>query len=307
MREPYVAGKFYPGSKGQIVSMLEKFKESAEKEKAEGKEKVKTEENGRSAKGFRKEDKSNEPAGAFEKVGEKEEIFSCVSPHAGWSYSGFTAMHTFLALKNQEKRKKIFAILSPNHTGFGTEISISQEDWKTPLGTAKCAKEVADSVVSFSEFAQIDEEAHRFEHSVEVQLPFLQFLFPDFSFVAITFLRQDLETAKDIANALAKTEKKLKTRIQVVASSDFTHYEQAKAAREKDMEAIGAICSLDAEKFISLKQNLNASICGYAPIASAMLFAELNGGKKGKLLHFSDSGEVSGDKKVVDYASIAFV
>jgi len=261
MREPAVAGQFYPSTKHECEALLSKFKRDA----------------GRVATKSR----------------------AVVAPHAGWVYSGATAMRSFLALEKAET----YVVLSPNHTGRGLAVATSNQDWETPFGVCELDSELAGELVRVG-VAEADEAAHAEEHSVEVQLPFLQFVFGKFKFVPVTFLDQSLSAALRVAEALAKTKKN----ISVVASSDFTHYEPAKQAREKDMAVIDAILKMDVEAFYARLRETRATACGYAPIACALTWGKLKGAKRGELLGFSNSGEASGDySSVVDYASIAFV
>ncbi|MFH0835051.1 MAG: AmmeMemoRadiSam system protein B, partial [Candidatus Micrarchaeota archaeon] len=228
MREPAVAGAFYPGDREEIAEMLAAFKERAK------------------------------PA--------KKKTDAVVAPHAGWIYSGATAMHSFLALE----KKKTYVVISPNHTGAGAPVALSGEDWETPLGTVKNDKTLVKELsVSF----EISEAAHKREHSVEVQLPFLQFLFGDFSFVPITMMDQSLEAAKMVAERLAESKKDF----AVVASSDFTHYEPAPIAKEKDMAVIDALLKMDAHVFYEKLRETRATACGFGPIAAAMLWAKKKG------------------------------
>ncbi|PIT85957.1 hypothetical protein COU36_00420 [Candidatus Micrarchaeota archaeon CG10_big_fil_rev_8_21_14_0_10_59_7] len=258
MRETAVAGSFYPGDGEEIGEMLAAFKERAK------------------------------PA--------KKKTDAVVAPHAGWIYSGATAMYSFLALE----KRKTYVVLSPNHTGRGAPIALSAEDWETPLGIVKNDKALTKELTASFE---ISEAAHQREHSIEVHLPFLQYLFGDFSFVPITMMDQSLEAAKRVAERLAASKKDF----AVVVSSDFTHYEAAKQAKEKDMKIIDAILKMDAPAFYEKLRETRATVCGFGPIAAAVLWAKKKGRKKGELLAFSNSGDVSGDySAVVDYASIAF-
>jgi len=270
-RKPSVAGSFYPATKREAEAMLA---------------------------GFEKKLAGGMPA--FSK------LHGVVAPHAGWAYSGFTAAHSYATLKAcvREENPR-FVILHPNHTGLGMPLAASLEDWETPLGTAKCDKKLAEAIASNSSFISFDEKAHEFEHSAEVQVPFLQHFFKRFSFAAICFGDQNIEASRDVANALWKASEK--NRFTVIASSDFTHYEPAAQAKEKDARAIGFLKKLDADGFAKEVLAKRLSICGHGAIAAACMYAKMAGAKKGELLHFSNSGEATGDQSVVDYASLAFV
>ncbi len=258
------------------------------------------------------QEKKGESGKELEKL-RGQKIFAVAAPHAGYEYSGLTAMHSYLAIARSQfaesPNAKTFAIFCPNHSGKGSACSLSVDDWLTPLGAVKSDAKFCREMLSASKCLQISEDAHAQEHGVEVQLPFIQRFFPD-SPICATAMMQDedvLEVAEDLACALVDAEKKLEHRAMVVASSDFTHYEQANAARQKDEEAVHAICKLDSKKFRDLVLEKKLSICGFGPILVAMQYCKKKGAKEGKLLHFSNSGKATGNESVVDYASIAFV
>jgi AmmeMemoRadiSam system protein B len=230
-----------------------------------------------------------------------------VVPHAGWVYSGATAMHSFLALKNSATENPCFVIFSPNHTGYGAPCALSKQDWLTPLGEAENNVELGEAIAKATPLIGDSEEAHAQEHSIEVQLPFLQFLFKKFSFVPITLMDQRRETAEALGKAVANATKDKKN-FFVIASSDFTHYEPAHEAREKDSRVIEAILKLDLTEYYRQLAATGATVCGYGAIAAAISFAKERSARKGVLLDFSNSGDESGDYgAVVDYAAIAFV
>lgn len=229
---------------------------------------------------------------------ESRDARAVISPHAGWIYSGATAAHAFAALK----KAPTVVILSPSHSGSRVPVATSAEDWRTPLGTIELDRALAEELAG-SGAAAFDESAHDGEHAIEVLLPFVQHYFPDSKFVPLVFADQSLERALEVAAALAKSE----CDFSVVASSDFTHYEPAGAARRKDDELLRALRSMDAKGFYDAIRATGATACGYAPVACAASWAKAAGAKRGELLHFSNSGDASGDySSVVDYAAFAF-
>ncbi|HII38512.1 TPA: AmmeMemoRadiSam system protein B [Candidatus Micrarchaeota archaeon] len=274
MRSPAVAGAFYPGTKEECERMLSGFQSRCKTDFA-------------------------------------GDVVSCVVPHAGWVYSGFTAMHSFAALKQtcvgKKVKKPVFVILCPNHSGCGAEVAVSTENWLTPLGEAKCSQKTVAAVINSSEFVSADDAAHAREHSAEVQLPFLQFLFgKDFEFVAIALMRQELEVATDLAKATAVAAKNLRQPVFMIASSDLTHYEPARQAKAKDEYCLEAVLKLDAAGFMKRVEERDVSACGPCAIAASIEYALLNGAKEASVLHFSNSGAVSCNARVVDYASAVF-
>lgn len=274
MRQPAVAGSFYPGTPLGLKQAVLEFL-------LEAKKRVKS-----------------------------REAYAGVCPHAGYVYSGFTAAHTFASISNLTKPNLTVVFFGPNHTGVGTPISISQDDWLTPLGVAQCDKELSKEIQKNSKHIQFDESAHKGEHSIEVQLPFLQITNPSARFVAICMGDQSTDSAKDVADAVFKSLKSSAAKgkeIVVIASSDFTHYESADSAQKKDTPAISKITKLEADSFNDYVESNNLTICGHAPIAAAAMYAKKCGAKQAELIRYTNSGEASGDyDQVVAYASIGF-
>jgi hypothetical protein len=241
------------------------------------------------------------------KLGNKRSLLAVVSPHAGYVYSGWVSAFSYSKIAENYKEPPTFVIVGPNHTGIGSGVSISKEDWQTPLGVVKNDDVLGEAIQENSKFIDFDEVAHRDEHSIEVQLPFLQFIYKEFKFVPITMMMQDLETAEDVAKAVFNASNKTKKEVVLIASSDFTHYEPAETAKEKDMVAIEAIEKLDARLFSNEVEMNRMSICGFAPIMSAVFYSKLKGAKSAKLVKYANSGDVSRDySSVVAYASIEF-
>jgi len=239
----------------------------------------------------------------FEGKKKKGNAVAVIAPHAGYIYSGNVAAFSYAQLKDFEGTA---VIIGPNHTGFGSLVAVSMQDWETPLGVVETNKELAKAIIKNSKFAREDELAHSQEHSIEVQLPFLQYVAKNFKIVAIAMLDQSLEKAKDLAQAIIKAEKETKEKIVLIASSDFDHYESAEVAKKKDEKVINEILKLNEEAFYERIFEEEDSICGYAPIACSILFAKE---KKAKpvLLNYSNSGEATGDfDSVVAYCSIGF-
>jgi AmmeMemoRadiSam system protein B len=232
-------------------------------------------------------------------------IAGLICPHAGYMYSGPVAASAFYELALDGKPDTI-VLLGPNHTGLGSALSLMSEGvWKTPLGDIEVDSKIADDITHETSIVDVDELAHRYEHSLEVQLPFLQFLFGSaFKIVPICFLMQDYDSAVEVGRALVEALDATNT--VVIASSDMTHYEPAKNATVKDQEALKAILDMDAKGFYETVEKNNITACGYAPITALITYA--NGiCAKAKLLNYHNSGDITGDhSSVVGYAAVSF-
>lgn len=287
MRYPAVAGTFYTSSASQLREEVKGYLEDAKK--------------------------TVKPASRL----------AIVCPHAGYAYSGKCAAYSFASCSNWKEKDphlrsrgedgrtgvlpEITAIIiGPNHTGAGTPISISFDDWKTPLGEIKCDVKLADAILKNDKMSRKDETAHFAEHSSEVQVPFLQLCAPHAKMVGICMGWQDEGAAEGVGRAIFAAVESTKKNVIVIASSDFTHYEPAAQARQKDMAAIDFLLKLDEEGFEEIVDERSLSICGHGPIAAAMHYAKLAGAKKCELLKYTNSGEATGDSgSVVAYAALA--
>ena len=235
-----------------------------------------------------------------------DRLVAIVVPHAGYDYSGPVAANSYYRLASSGLRESVI-ILGPNHTGYGSGVSTMTEgEWATPLGEVPVNSSLASSITRLSGLVDVEEEAHRREHSIEVQLPFLQFIYPRrFQFVPICMMLQDLETSIEIGGAIAKASDG--TGAMLIASSDWTHYESQEAARKKDMEAIQAVLEMDAKKFQDTVEENQVSACGYGPVTAVIHASKILGANQATLLSYQTSGDTAGDKRsVVGYAAIAF-
>jgi len=232
-------------------------------------------------------------------------LFAVVSPHAGYMFSGPVAAHGYYAVA-QSGTPDSAVILGPNHTGMGSGVSIvTSGRWRTPLGDISVDQELAKAIQAESDIIDIDENAHAFEHSVEVQLPFLQYIFGShMTFVPICMMFQDLKTSQEVGTALAKASKD--KNVLIVASTDLTHYESQKAAEAKDHTVIEAILHLDEVELQQKVEAQNITMCGYGPVSAAIVASKARGPAKAKLLSYHTSGDITQDySQVVGYCSIA--
>ena len=220
-------------------------------------------------------------------------------------YSGPVAASAYYELAIDGKPDKV-VLLGPNHTGYGSGLALMREGvWRTPLGDVELDSGLADAILHETNIVDVDETAHRYEHSIEVQLPFLQFLYGNaFKIVPICFLMQDYDSAVEVGRALVEALDATNT--LVIASSDMTHYEPSKLATSKDQAALKAVTDVDAKRFYQIIETQNITACGYAPITSLITYA-VGVCAKAQLLSYHDSGDVTGDhSSVVGYAAVKF-
>ena len=240
----------------------------------------------------------------IDKKAAKLDALACVLPHAGYMYSGGVAAKTLSGINIKDK----IILLGPNHTGSGRKFSIMSEGvWQTPLGEIKIDSGLAKKILSRSRFLEEDFLAHLNEHSLEVELPFLQFFKADFEIVPIVVFPEDIESLKEIGKEIADCIKEcaIIDSVIIVASSDMTHYEPQGSAQMKDKEAIQAILELNENKLMERVLRLNISMCGYAPVIIMLSAVKQLGASSARLIKYQTSCDVTGDfDSVVGYAGI---
>lgn len=270
IRKPAVAGQFYPSSPGALKKQIASFIESAP-------------------------------------ITNKIDAIACMLPHAGYMYSGQVAAKTISGVNIKDK----IIMLGPNHTGYGAQFSVMSEGtWQTPLGDIEIDNKLALAILNESQYLQDDILAHAYEHSLEVELPFLQYFKSDFQIVPIALLSDELSALKAIGKEIAAGIKKsgLERQTLIIASSDMTHYEPQAQAQKKDEEAIAAISELDEDRLMERIRRFDISMCGYAPVAVMLCAAKVLGAKQGKLIKYQTSGDITGDyDAVVGYAGMVIV
>ena len=236
-----------------------------------------------------------------EKV-KRQEVIGVISPHAGYIYSGPVAGATISRIKFPDT----FIIMGPNHTGGGKPFSIMTEGrWETPLGEVEIDSELGKVLSASSKYLEEDRAAHLYEHSIEVQLPFLQYFKSDFKLVPIVLSYASGAIYKEIGKELARAIKESGKQVVIIASSDMTHYEPQTTAQKKDTQAIEAILALDEDELLKRIGKFNISMCGYAPAVSLIAAAKELGATGAELVKYQTSGDTSGDySSVVGYAGI---
>jgi AmmeMemoRadiSam system protein B len=226
-----------------------------------------------------------------------------ISPHAGYMYSGQVAAWGYHELARKGAPKTAI-LIGPNHTGYGPRVSVYPEgSWETPLGNVEIDEEAVRILLENSEYLSSDTSAHMMEHSLEVQIPFLQFLYGDsFKIVPIVLKDQSPEIAKDLSYAISRY-LSLNHSTVVIASTDLNHYEDQETTLRKDKAVIEAIESQNPAILYSAVYELEISMCGYGAVATLMM---LDLGKPRVLKH-ATSGDVSGDYlEVVGYLSVIY-
>ncbi|AKG38019.1 MAG: AmmeMemoRadiSam system protein B [Infirmifilum sp.] len=235
-------------------------------------------------------------------------IIGVISPHAGYVYSGHVAAHSYLALA-EGGAPDVIVVIGPNHHALGAPVAFDENEyWLTPLGEIALDMELMKELTSIEPLFRFDLAAHMYEHSIEVQIPFLQFVFGnEFKLVPISMMLQTPEAARRIANAIVKVKRDHGLRLYLVASSDMSHYVDSKVASKKDALAIEKIKTLDSEGLYSVIIEEDISMCGYGPVMTLMETAKLTGHRRVDVLKYADSGDITGDKsEVVAYLSVAF-
>lgn len=232
----------------------------------------------------------------------KQPFIGAVVPHAGLMYSGHVAA-AFYAAAELPKR---FIILCPNHTGAGHFAAINTSGaWRTPLGDVAVDTPLANALMAKTPLLGEDTRAHAREHSLEVQLPFLQRLLGDFTFVPICLGAHRYDYAEEIGEAIADVVNGEKERVGVLASSDLNHYEDQQVTLEKDQAAIDAVVARDPVALWRVVDDRNISMCGFIPTTTMLIAANQLGASQARLLKHATSGDVNGDySQVVGYASL---
>jgi len=234
---------------------------------------------------------------------EKEKAICVISPHAGFEYSGPVAGAVFSSVELPD----IFLILGPSHKPIRSEIAIMKQGvWETPLGDAQVDSSLAELIMSHSPLITEDNSAHLNEHSLEVQLPFIQYFKKDVAVVPICISYHiGLEELEELGKSLAKGIKDFGKDVLIVASTDMSHYVEQSVAKEKDFLAIDKILELDAKGLHEVVERQNISMCGYQPVTSAIVAAKELGAREASLIKYQTSGDRTGNYfEVVGYAGI---
>jgi AmmeMemoRadiSam system protein B len=232
---------------------------------------------------------------------DRQKVLGLLAPHAGYVYSGGCAGQGY----GRAVLTETVIILGVNHRGSGAPLAVDGNDyWDTPLGNVEINSELRSRLLADSGIFQLDSEAGRLEHSLEVQVPFVQYASPGSRILPITVAAHRLDDLLAAGQAIAR----LFTGnpdLMMVASSDMSHYIAADRARELDFKAIACMLRLDAEGLYRTVRDNRISMCGVAPAVIMLSAARAAGASKAELVCYTNSGEVSGDmNEVVGYASL---
>ena len=265
IRSPAVAGQFYPGSEPSLLKTLNTLVPEIEPDK-------------------------------------RRYALAVVSPHAGYVYSGGVAGETIGSVMVPET----VVILGPNHTGYGAPLALmAHGSWDMPMGNVSINKELATLIAENSPLVEVDDVAHRFEHSLEVQVPFLQYMQKNLTIAPIVVAHVSFEICVAVGQGLAAAIKSYEKPVLIVASTDMTHYESRQAASSKDSLALEYIKELDPEGLYNTVVGKRISMCGIMPTTVTLVAALALGATKAELIRYTDSGETSGDTShVVGYAGL---
>jgi AmmeMemoRadiSam system protein B len=263
-RIPAVANMFYPGDKARLKEQLSTF---------------------------------------VKPVPEPRRVLAAISPHAGYIYSGGVAGAVF----SQIRIPNTVVILGPNHRGIGASIALSASGiWDMPLGPVPINQDLAESILRVSTSGvkiEDDPEANVMEHSIEVQVPFLQFLRPELKIVPIAVSHVTYDACKEIGRALVQAIQDYGKEVLLVASTDMTHYESQKSAQAKDKLAMDRILGLDPKGLYETVTRHRISMCGVIPTTIVLKACKVLGAGKAELVQYTTSGDVTGDyAQVVGYA-----
>jgi AmmeMemoRadiSam system protein B len=226
----------------------------------------------------------------------------CVAPHAGYMYSGHVAGAVYARLEIPQR----CVVLCPNHTGMGHPLAaMTGAAWQTPLGEVAPDPDLGNALLRAFSPLQENNAAHRAEHAIEVQLPFLQTRQPELKLVAIAIGTSDFEVLHGLGEALASVISAQSEKVLIVASSDMNHYESDAVTRVKDHKAIERVLALDPRGLWDVVMKEDISMCGFGPTVVMLTAAKRLGATAATLVKYATSGDISGDREaVVGYAGI---
>lgn len=231
-------------------------------------------------------------------------VVGLVSPHAGYVYSGQVAAHGYRLIEG--RRYDAVVVIGPSHRVLFRGASVwPSGGYETPLGVVPVDGELAEAILGADPVIHADRKPHAAEHSVEIQLPFLQVALGAFAFVPIVMGTQDLRTCEALADGIWRAAKGKE--VLVVGSSDLSHFHDYEQAKRLDAVVVDLVSKRDARGLARRLEEGSCEACGGGPVIAAMLFAEKAGARGVQVLRYANSGDVTGDRRqVVGYLSAAF-
>jgi AmmeMemoRadiSam system protein B len=277
VRPPAVAGQFYPAEPELLLRDIERYVGAA----------------------------LSRPVRISPEVPQASPAIACVVPHAGYMYSGPVAGAVYAGVP----ARSTYIIMGPNHFGRGSPLAtVTNGAWMTPLGAVPIDGAMAQALIDACPSLAEDAYAHSTEHSLEVQVPFLQQRFRDFSIVPVAVAGmgwEDYDSIEALGHAAARVMRNSPLPVMLVASTDLNHYEPDSITREKDQHAIQAIEALDPEQLLRTVQQHRITMCGCAATAATLVAVRDLGAKNAQLVKYATSADTSGDRTaVVGYAGL---
>ncbi len=231
----------------------------------------------------------------------KKKVIAAVSPHAGYVYSGAVAAQTI----GQIEIPETVILLGPNHTGKGAPVGLSTATWEMPMGNVPVDQDMARDLLAETDYVEEDELSHRYEHSLEVQIPFLQMYQPKLSIIPLSISHISYPVLDEIGLALTEVIQRSGKEVLILASSDMTHYESREAAGKKDHYVLKKLEGMDPSLLYRSVTGHHISMCGIMPVTIALITAIELGATKTELVQYTDSGAITGDtEQVVGYAGV---
>ncbi len=232
----------------------------------------------------------------------RQKALAVLSPHAGYVYSGGVAGETLSSVEIPED----VLLMGPNHQGMGAPASLMESgDWAMPMGNVPINETLATFVLEHSNLVEADILAHKFEHSLEVQVPFLQYLQPDLTLTPLVISHFPYNSLHELGKSIAAAIAAFGKPVLMVASTDMTHYESRQQAEKKDKLALDQILSLNPKSLYETVVGNRISMCGIMPSTIALIASLELGASKAEIIRYTDSGEASGDThQVVGYAGV---
>jgi hypothetical protein len=233
---------------------------------------------------------------------EKEEVIAALSPHAGLMYSGPVAGAVYSSIRFP----RTFLLIGPNHTGVGADLSLMPSgQWEIPTGTFGIDEALGSAILRHAPGVTGDAQAHRFEHSLEVQLPFIAYFSTEVMIVPLAVLTCSLDECRNVGRGIAAAIREVSYEVVIVASTDMSHYVPDATARRLDGLALKEVLDLNPEGLYTTVRKERISMCGVLPATIALYAAKALGARTARLVRYATSGDVSGDHDhVVGYAGV---